>query len=232
MRSSVATGKILFTAPCNSRVADDNRQVPPREHVQIIISSNFQPSGQNNNPELAMQGASKTRTRLSYYSVYLVALHARRRGTGTAAASSNNIMVDYDRRNMSSCRSIITRKLSTNNTWSMHMITPVMRSITRQCLQPGSKKHYTTPSTKSAKLIRKYVKFPPTILPRCIVLLYPFKRILPVWQFCPVNPGAHWQEKLPIPSLQVPPFWQRTPKQSLISDGNNSHYHYVLAILL
>ena len=39
----------------------------------------------------------------------------------------------YDRRNMSSCRSIITRKLSTNKTWRMHMITPVMRSITRHC---------------------------------------------------------------------------------------------------
>ena len=49
------------TADCNGRVADNNRQVPPRERVQIIISSNFQPSGQNNNPELAMLGARKTR---------------------------------------------------------------------------------------------------------------------------------------------------------------------------
>ena len=70
----------------------------------------------------------------------------------------------------------------------------------------------------------KYVKFPPTIFPRCIVLLYLFEWILPVWQFCPVNPWTHWQEYLPIPSLQVPPFWQRIPKQSLISGGKNSHY--------
>ena len=64
MRSSVATGKILFTAPCNGRVADNNRQVPPRERVQIIISSNFQPSGQNNNPELAMLGARKNKMKM------------------------------------------------------------------------------------------------------------------------------------------------------------------------
>ena len=80
---------------CNGRVADNNRQVPPRERVQIIISSNFQPSGQNNNPELASYARSKeNKKKMKLLQRVFGSATCTETGTGTAAASSNNIMVD------------------------------------------------------------------------------------------------------------------------------------------